>query len=77
LTGSLNPGDERVIERLGRSTSAASALTIAKAALGNRARKHSVESLTLIGLSIAARLCGQQVLRPTRTNQFVLNRKDG
>ena len=73
MSHSLTPADERVIERLSRSTTSASTLTIAKAALGSRARRHSVTSLNMIGLQIAARLVGQQVLRPTKTNHFVLN----
>jgi hypothetical protein len=73
----LRPGDELVIERLSRSSTGASALRIAKAALGSKARRHSVDSLNMIGLAIAARLCGQQILRPTKTNQFVLNRETG
>jgi hypothetical protein len=70
----LRPGDERVLARINRSPAGASAVDIAKASLGPRARKHSIASLNLIGLSIAARLCGQQVIAPTRTHQFVLNR---
>jgi hypothetical protein len=73
LSRSLNSADERVIEKLSRLSTGASALTIAKAALGSQARRHSVDSLNMIGLAIAARLCGQQILRPTKTNQFVLN----
>lgn len=66
----LKPGDDLVLERLSRSPSGASAMNIAKAALGSRARKHSIDSLNLIGLSIAARLVGQGLIEPTRTNQF-------
>jgi hypothetical protein len=65
-----SPGDELVLERLSRSPNGASAMNIAKASLGPRARKHTVESLNLIGLSIAARLVGAGILEPTRSNQF-------
>jgi hypothetical protein len=72
MSQSLNAADERVIERLSRSPNGASALTIAKASLGPRASRHSRESLNMIGLQIAARLVGQKVLKPTRSNQFAL-----
>jgi hypothetical protein len=75
MSQSQREADDRVIEWLSRSSSAASAMTIAKAALGSRAKRHSADSLNMIGLAIAARLCGTQILRPTKTNQFVLNRK--
>jgi hypothetical protein len=68
-----SPGDELVLERLSRSPNGTSAMNIAKASLGSRARRHSVDSLNMIGLQIAARLVGQQILQPTKTNQFVLN----
>jgi hypothetical protein len=71
---SQREADDRVIERLSRSSTGASAMNIAKAYLGPKARKHSVDSLNMIGLAVAARLCGQQILRPTKTNQFTLNR---
>jgi hypothetical protein len=74
---SRSEADDRVIEHMSRSASAASALTIAKVALGPRARKHSVDSLNMVGLAIAARLCGQQIIKPTKTNQFILNRLTG
>jgi hypothetical protein len=71
----LKPGDDLVIARIARSAAGASAVDIAKARLGPRARKHTIASLDLIGLGIAARLVGQGVIRPTRGNQFVIDRK--
>lgn len=73
LSNSLSPSDERVLARVSRSPAGASAAAIAKASLGPRARRHSFESLNMIGLSIAARLCGQQVIVATKTNQFIVN----
>lgn len=70
----MNDADYRVIEIVGRSATGVSAMKIARAALGSRASRHSAQSLTLIGLSIAARLVGQGVIKPTRTNSFTLNR---
>jgi hypothetical protein len=75
MSQSQREADDRVIEWLSRSSTAASAMTIAKAALGSRARRHSADSLNMIGLAIAARLCGTQILRPTKTNQFILVRR--
>lgn len=68
----MRPGDERVLARIGRSPAGASAVDIAKAALGPRARKLSVEALTMTGLAIAARLCGEQAIVATRANNFKL-----
>jgi hypothetical protein len=73
----MNEADSRVLEVIGRHPNGASALVIAKAALGDRARKHSKDSLHMVGLAIAARLCGEQILRPTKTNMFVLNQLEG
>jgi hypothetical protein len=67
-----SPCDELVLERLRRSPNGVSAMMIAKASLGPRASRHSRESLNMIGLQIAARLVGQKVLKPTRSNQFAL-----
>jgi hypothetical protein len=64
--------DAPVLALIRRSPSGASALQIAKAALGPRARKHSKDSLNMIGLAIAARLCGSGLLQATKTNQFRL-----
>jgi hypothetical protein len=69
---SVKPGDQSVLERIGRSPAGASAVDIARVSLGSRVRKHSIASLNLIGLSIAARLCGQQLITPTRANNFKL-----
>lgn len=62
--------DASVIDRVRRSPSGASAIDIAIAALGPRARRHTKTSLSMIGLGIAARLCGEGVIEPTRTNLF-------
>lgn len=62
--------DQLVLALIHRSPSGASAVDIAKAALGSRARWHSKTSLNLIGLGIAARLCGEGLVEPTRTNLF-------
>jgi hypothetical protein len=71
----VNANDTYVLARIGRSPeSGASAVDIAKAALGPRARRHTIHSLGLIGLSIAARLCGQGLVEPTRSNRFKLSR---
>lgn len=76
-TRGLTPADERVLERLRRAPQGISAATIAKAALGDRARRLSVEALTATGLAIAARLCGQQMITPTRANNFkIVPRKE-
>jgi hypothetical protein len=69
-----NPSDRRVLDLVRRSPSGA-AVDIAKAALGPRARRHSMTSLNMIGLAIAARLCGEGVVEPTRTNLFRLKRE--
>jgi hypothetical protein len=66
----LSDSDQRVLAKIRTRESGASAVDIARAHLGERARKHSIASLNLIGLSIAARLCGQQVITPTRSNYF-------
>ena len=66
------PDDQPVLALLRRSPSGASALEIAKASLGSRARRHSNDSLNMTGLGIAARLCGEGLIEPTRTNHFRL-----
>jgi hypothetical protein len=68
----MTPSDQTVLDLIRRSPTGASALQIAKAALGPRARRHSRDSLNMIGLAIAARLCGSGVLEATKTNQFRL-----
>lgn len=68
--------DQSVLDRVRRSPAGASAIDIAVAALGDRARRHSKTSLSMIGLGIAARLCGEGHLEPTRSNQFRIGRKD-
>lgn len=69
----VNEADHRVVDLVYRSATGVTAAKIARAALGDRAKRHSASSLTMIGLAIAARLVGQQVIEPTRTNQFKLN----
>lgn len=71
----LRPGDDAVIARISRSPAGASAVEIAKASRGPRARKLSVEALTMIGLAVASSLCGQNLIEPTRTNNFRLTRR--
>ncbi|PSO29839.1 hypothetical protein C7G41_24150 [Bradyrhizobium sp. MOS002] len=66
--------DLRVLAIVRRSPSGASAVDIAKAALGHKARRHSKTSLNMIGLGIAARLCGEGAIEPTRSNLFKINR---
>lgn len=68
----LSPGDELVIGRMRRTPQGLSAAAIAKTSLGPRARKLSVEALTMTGLAIASRLCGEQMIVPTRANKFRL-----
>lgn len=72
LTAPLSEGDARVLARIANSRAGASALDIARASLGTRARKHSVASLDLVGLSVAARLCGQGLIEPVHVNRFRL-----
>lgn len=67
--------DRRVIERVRRSAGGVSALDIAKVYLGPRARRHSALSLTMIGLGVAARLCGDGHLQPTRGNCFIIRQE--
>lgn len=64
--------DQRVIEHLRRKPGGGSALDIAKAFLGPRARRHKAEALTMIGLGVAARLCGAGEIQPTRGNCFTV-----
>lgn len=66
----IKPEDQAVLDKVRRSPSGASALDIARASLGWKARKHTRFSLDLIGLSIAARLVGAGLLKPTRANRF-------
>lgn len=72
----MTPQDQRVLDTIRWSQSGASAVDIAKASLGHRARKHSKTSLTMIGLGIAARLCGEGLIEPTRTNLFKIKREE-
>jgi ABC-type transporter Mla maintaining outer membrane lipid asymmetry permease subunit MlaE len=69
---SLNEADQRVLDCVARTGAGASAIDIARAALGHRRRRHSINALNMIGLQIAARLCGEGVIAPTRSNNFVL-----
>lgn len=69
-------GDDRVIARLTAAPAGLSAMALAKASLRSRARRHSIDALNMIGLAIAARLCGQQIIEPTRTNQFRLRQRE-
>jgi hypothetical protein len=66
--------DQRVLDLIRRSPLGTSALHIAKASLGHRAQRHSKTSLNMIGLGIAARLCGAGLIEPTRTNMFRIRR---
>lgn len=66
--------DQRVIEQLRGKPGGGSALDIAKAFLGPRARRHKAEQLTMIGLGIAARLSGSGQIQPTRGNCFTVRR---
>lgn len=68
--------DRRVIEKVKLKPNGASALDIAKAYLGPRARRHTVAALNQIGLGVAARLCGAGQITPTRSNNFVLARRE-
>jgi hypothetical protein len=69
----LSNADERVLERLLRAPAGGiSAATIAKAALGDRARRLSVEALTMTGLAIASRMVGERLITPTKANKFRL-----
>lgn len=68
--------DARVIDKARWSSSGISAIDVATASLGDRARRHTKTSLSMIGLSIVARLCGEGHLEPTRSNLFRLKRKD-
>lgn len=68
----FRPGDELVLERMRRAPGGLSAAAIAKASLGPRARRMSIEALTMTGLAIASRLCGERVIEPTRANKFRL-----
>lgn len=62
--------DLRVLDRVRRSSFGVSAIDIAKASLGHRARKRSPSSLTMVGLAIATRLIGQGQLKATKSNLF-------
>jgi hypothetical protein len=66
--------DLRVLERVQRAPTGASAIDIAKTVLGPKAKRHSAASLTAIGLSVACRLCGAGLIDPTRANRFVARR---
>jgi len=68
----LSNGDERVLARMRRTPTGLSAAAIARTALGERARKLPVTALTMTGLAIASRMCGQQLIAPTRANRFVI-----
>jgi hypothetical protein len=70
----MTANDARVLDVVRRTPSGANALVIAKAFLGHRARRHSKDSLHMIGLGVAARLCGAGLIEPTRTNQFRIRR---
>lgn len=72
----MTPQDQRVIDSMRWTQSGATAIDIAKAALGPRARRHNKTSLTMIGLGIAARLCGEGLIEPTRSNLFRLKRQE-
>lgn len=63
--------DRRVLDRIKRAPHGASAIDIAKASLGWRAKKHNPTSLTMIGLAIATRLIGEGVVKPSRSNLFL------
>ena len=67
--------DMRVLEKIRYSPGGATAIDIARASLGWKARKHSPTSLNMIGLGIAARLCGEGLIEPTRTNLFKIRRE--
>ena len=71
----MTSSDQLVLDLIRRSPSGASALQIAKAALGSRARRHSKTSLNLIGLAIAARLCGSGEIEATRINRFKITQE--
>ncbi len=71
----MNEADFRVVEIIGRYPNGASALVIAKAALGDRARRYSKDALIMIGLQVAARMVGENVLVPTRSNMFTIARE--
>jgi len=73
---SRSAGDRAVLDRLRWAPAGASAIDIAKASLGEKARRHSKTSLAQIGLSIAVRLIGEGLIEATRTNQFCLKRED-
>jgi len=72
----MKDDDARILDKLRWSPSGASAVDIAKASLGDRAHRHSKTSLNMIGLGIAARLCGEGLIEPTRTNLFRIRRED-
>jgi hypothetical protein len=68
----LKDEDLRVLERVKRAPTGASAIDIARASLGSKAKRHSTDALTMIGLGIASRLCGAGLIDPTRSNRFVV-----
>jgi hypothetical protein len=72
---SRSAGDQAILDRLRWAPNGASAIDIAKASLGDRARRHSNASLSQIGLSIAVRLIGEGLVEATRTNQFRIKRE--
>jgi hypothetical protein len=69
-------GDQTVLDRLRWVPNGVSAIGIAKASLGERARRHSKSSLAQIGLSIAVRLIGEGLIEATRTNNFRIRREE-
>jgi hypothetical protein len=72
MTSPLSDSDQLVIARVARSPSGATAVDIARAHLGGRAKRHSVDALNMIGLAVACRLVGLQMLVPTKANKFRL-----
>lgn len=71
----MRDDDLRVLEKVRLSPSGASAIDIAIASLGWKAKRHNKTSLSMIGLGIAARLCGEGLIEPTRTNLFRIKRE--
>ena len=75
-TSIIIPDDQRVLDRIRRHPSGASAIDIARASLGWRAKKHTPDSLTMIGLSIAVRLVGAGLIQSTKSNRFIATQRD-
>ena len=73
----MKPDDCRVFECLrAHGGDGASAAQIARASLGHRAKNRKYRALELIGLSIATRLIGTGDIAATRSNRFVLARRE-